>query len=84
MNQDGMLAEGNNLYKQSNNTGDLAVRMATTTIAGSIRQYSLEDSNVDLATEMTKMIEAQRAFSSNSKVITTDQDIHDVAINMKR
>ena len=83
-NQAGLSAEGDNLYKQSNNTGNLVVRTAGSSIAGQIRQFSLEDSNVDLAMEMTKMIQAQRAFSSSSKVITTDQEIIDTALNLIR
>ncbi|GEM_PF-4997678 len=83
-NQAGLMAQGDNLYKQSENTGDLFVRTAGTSVAGNLRQFTLEDSNVDLAVEMTRMIEAQRAFSSNSKVITTDQEIIDVAINLIR
>lgn len=83
-NQAGLRAEGNNLYRQAENTGELAVRTAGTSIAGNLRQFTLEDSNVNLAIEMTKMIEAQRAFSSNSKVITTDQEVVDIALNLIR
>ena len=38
---------------------------------GNINSNSLEQSNVDLATEFVKMIVAQRGYEANSKVITT-------------
>jgi flagellar hook protein FlgE len=46
--------------------------------AGTITPSSIEGSNVDIATELTQMIVAQRAYTSNSKVITAaDQMIQD-------
>ena len=46
---------------------------------GSIDSGSLEQSNVSIASEFTKMIMAQRAFEANGKSITTaDQDLQTV------
>ena len=49
------------------------------TISGTV-----EMSNVDLATEFTDMIAAQRGFQANSRVITTSDEILQELVNLKR
>ncbi|MEY9757219.1 flagellar hook protein FlgE [Bradyrhizobium yuanmingense] len=51
---------------------------------GTIQSSALEDSNVDLADELTGMIEAQRGFTANSKSFQTGSDLLDVVVNLKR
>jgi flagellar hook protein FlgE len=50
---------------------------------GSIESSSLETSTVDLATELTEMIQAQSAYEANSKVFQTGADILDVLNGLK-
>ena len=50
---------------------------------GSIETSSLESSTVDLATELTEMIQAQSAYEANSKVFQTGADILDVLNGLK-
>jgi flagellar hook protein FlgE len=58
--------------------GTPVVQWAGQGAAGTITPSSIEGSNVDIATELTQMIVAQRAYTSNSKVITAaDQMIQD-------
>ncbi len=45
---------------------------------------TLEMSNVDLATEFTNMIAAQRGFQANSRVITTADEMLQDLVNLKR
>jgi len=52
--------------------------------AGSLVTGSVEQSNVDIATEFTKLIVAQRAYSASTKVITTAEDLLQQTIDMKR
>ena len=52
--------------------------------SGKIVPSSLEASNVDIADELTKMIVAQRAYSSNGKVITTADEMIQEALGLKR
>ena len=49
-----------------------------------IARAILEASNVDLADELTGMIEAQRGFTANSKSFQTGADLLDVVVNLKR
>ncbi len=51
---------------------------------GAVTPSTLEMSNVDLAKEFVNMIVAQRAFSANSKVITTSDEILQELVNLKR
>ena len=51
---------------------------------GDIISGSLENSNVDIAEELTNMIESQRNYTANSKVFQTGSDLMDVLVNLKR
>ena len=50
---------------------------------GKINSNSLEESNVDLATQFSEMIVAQSGYQANSKVITTTDEILQTLMNMK-
>jgi flagellar hook protein FlgE len=45
---------------------------------------SVEASNVDIATEFSKLIVAQRAYSANTKIVTTTDQMLQDTINMSR
>jgi flagellar hook protein FlgE len=70
-------------FTQTEESGAPAVQSITnsgsTLVAGSV-----ESSNVDIATEFTKLIVAQQAYAANSKVITTADDMLTQTIDMKR
>ncbi len=51
--------------------------------AGSIVGSALEQSNVDLASELTNMIETQRAYQANSKTFQAGAEMLDVLVNLK-
>ena len=57
-----------------------AIQGASGTIAGS----SLEGSNTDIADEFTKLIVTQQAYSANTKVITTANDMVQSLLNVVR
>ncbi|MEI6986950.1 MAG: flagellar hook-basal body complex protein [Rhodospirillaceae bacterium] len=50
---------------------------------GNIVSGATESSNVDIGTELVKMITAQRAYSSNSKIISTCDAMTETAIGLK-
>ncbi len=52
--------------------------------AGSLSTSSVESSNVDIASEFSKLIVAQRAYSASTKVVTTADDLLQQTIDMKR
>jgi flagellar hook protein FlgE len=66
-------------------TGNIA--LATNTANGTsekIYSNSLEQSNVDMAGQFVKMILTQRAYSANSKTITTADEMTQEVLNLKR
>ncbi len=51
---------------------------------GKVVSGALENSTVDIAAELTNMIESQRSYTANSKVFQTGSEIMDVLVNLKR
>ncbi|MGV2121938.1 flagellar hook protein FlgE [Agrobacterium vitis] len=75
---------GGTAYKVDADSGTVVVGFAGTGSFGTIESSTLESSNVDLASELSDMIAAQRAYSANSKVFQTAADMLDTVINMVR
>lgn len=84
-NPGGLQKAGSNLFLNTDNAG-IAATLATPDSDGaaSIVSGSLEMSNVDLATEFTEMIVAQRGFQANTRIITTSDEILQELVNLKR
>ena len=70
-NESGLERVGGSLWATTANSGQPIVGTPNTTGYGATVGGELEMSNVDLATEMTKMITAERGYQANSRVITT-------------
>jgi len=70
INEKGLEARGSNLFTATTASGDAQVGDSGTDGRGTMRQGYLEQSSVDIVTEITQLIEAQRAYEMNSKVIT--------------
>ncbi|MQQ08169.1 flagellar hook-basal body complex protein [Epibacterium sp. SM1979] len=51
---------------------------------GDVASFALEESNADVATELTQMITTQRAYSSSAKVIQTVDEMLQETTNIKR
>ncbi len=72
--QDGLRRLGGNLWQASPNSGDPAVGVPGTGNRGDLRGYALEGSNVELEDQFVKMIQNQRTYQANSRVISTASD----------
>ncbi|WP_243374377.1 flagellar hook basal-body protein [Geotalea sp. SG265] len=85
----GLEKAGGSLYKATATSGVPAVAF---TLAGNqpngtsekVLSNSLEQSNVDMASQFVKMIITQRAYSANSKTITTADEMTQEILNLKR
>ncbi len=66
------------------NSGNPTADAANTNGAGSLVTGSVESSNVDIATEFSKLIVAQEAYSANTKMITTASQLVQQTIDMKQ
>ncbi len=84
INPQGLFREGGNLFSATKDSGPVTVGWAGEGRFGSIITSSLENSNVDLATEFVHMIITQKGFEANGKVITTADQVVQTAIQMKR
>jgi len=83
-NDAGLQNVGNNFFTESSNSGAPAVGKPGTVGRGAIVSNTVEMSNVDLSTEFTDMIVAQRGFQANSRVITVSDTLLEELINLKR
>ncbi len=93
-NEGGLEKVGGNLFKASSNSGSLDRNNNGIELnelfapgsdgVGSLISGTLEMSNVDLAEEFTEMIVAQRGFQSNTKIISTSDEILQELVNLKR
>jgi flagellar basal-body rod protein FlgG len=84
LNDAGLQANGDNLFVATPASGTPQDGVAATNGAGTLLQGSLEQSNVEAVTEITNLIQAQRAYEMNSKVITAaDQMLQSTAQLMR-
>ena len=74
-NPDGLIAVNNNMFIGSYEAGDFNLREAYKNGMGSIQSRSLEKSNVDLTTELTRMILNQRVYEANSQSMSVGNDL---------
>ncbi len=83
-NPEGLLKIGNSMFSESSNSGRALITAPGKGGAGELTPSSLEMSNVDLATQLTEMIIAQRGFSANSRIITTTDEMLQELLGLKR
>ncbi|MBI5234182.1 MAG: flagellar basal-body rod protein FlgG [Deltaproteobacteria bacterium] len=84
VNPAGLQALGNNLFSQTNASGDPQTGVPGENGAGVISQGFVEMSNVSVVEEMVNMIVAQRDYELNSKAIQTSDEMLQLANNLKR
>lgn len=83
-NPGGLEKVGGNNYRETANSGNINVGNPGAQGLGVVNAGALEMSNVDLSKEFTTMITTQRGFQSNSRIITTSDEMLQEVVNMKR
>ncbi len=83
-NPGGLIRVGDTMFSESNNSGDVRIGVAGTGDRGLVTPGAIEMSNVDLSAEFTDMIVTERGFQSNSRVITTSDEMLQELVNLKR
>jgi len=73
-----------NVFVPTGDSGAVQLGFPNESGRGKIVAGALENSNVDIAQELTDMIEAQRSYTANSKVFQTGADLMDILVNLKR
>ena len=74
----------NNLYKRGPDSGGIYLWDAYTGPVGGVVGFSLQQSTVDVARELTDLIQTQRAYSSNATTIRTVDEMLQETTNLKR
>ncbi len=80
----GLRREGSNFYSATPESGTMDMGKAGTENYATMHANTLEVSNVDMASEMVNMIVTQRGFQSNSKIVTTADEMLKKAMELKR
>jgi flagellar basal-body rod protein FlgG len=84
-NPGGLESMGSNLLQVTQSSGDAVVgNPGGTEGLGTLEQGYLENSNVDVVTMFVQMVLAQRAYESNSKVVTAADNMYSEANNMNK
>ena len=83
-NPGGLLKAGDNAFVATVGSGPAVIGEAGLGGRGSIAAQALELSNVDITEQFTDMIIAQRGYQSNSRVITTTDEVIQEALSIKR
>jgi flagellar hook protein FlgE len=81
---DNLEAISGNAFGVTSRSGGFRIGFSGESGFGSIASGVLEQSTVDIASEFTDMIDAQRGYTANSKVFQTGAELMDVLVNLKR
>jgi flagellar hook protein FlgE len=84
VNENGLREVGNNLWATTANSGARTVSAVLQAGAGEVVGGALEGSNVEIAEQFVHLIEAQRGFQANARVITTTDQIMSELVNLLR
>ncbi|PHS37764.1 MAG: flagellar basal-body rod protein FlgG [Robiginitomaculum sp.] len=82
-NEKGLEALGGNLFRQTDASGTPISGLPGTEGIGFMRQGYLEDSSVDVVKEISELIEAQRGYELNSKIITAADEMYSTTTRMR-
>lgn len=83
-NLNGLISVGENLYTVSANTGDPLIGEPGESTGTTIQSGALEQSNVDLSEEFTRMIVSQRGFQASARVVTVSDTLLQEITNLVR
>ncbi len=83
-NPNGLLSHDNQLYSTSAESGSFFLWDAGDGPTGDVVSYALEESATDVAAELTQLIQTQRAYSSNAKIIQTVDEMLQETTNIIR
>ena len=83
-NPSGLKAEGGTIFLPTNASGNPVTANPGAQGTGTLKQHSIEASNVDVVEEMVRMIVIQRAYDTNSKVIQAADEMLNTTNSIKR
>jgi flagellar hook protein FlgE len=81
-NPSGLVRRGNTMFEESQDSGVAQLQSPANGRAGTILDGALEQSNVDVAEEFVRLIEAQRGFQANARVIRVSDELLQELVNI--
>ncbi|EIF29206.1 flagellar hook-basal body protein [Burkholderia sp. Ch1-1] len=81
-NQNGLVNLGNNEFQQTSQSGVAQISAPGSTNHGVLQGGAVENSNVDLTSELVDLITAQRNYQANAQTIKTQQTVDQTLINL--
>lgn len=81
-NNQGLVRNGSNEFLSSLTSGEPSIGVPGSAGRGTLSGGSLEQSNVDLATQFAQLIIEERAYQANAKAVTTFDEVSQTAINL--
>jgi flagellar hook protein FlgE len=82
-NPQGLAPIGNTAWAESFDSGQPTIGAPKSGSRGSIQAGALEDSNVDISSQLVNLILAQRNYQANAKTIETDNAVTQTIINLR-
>lgn len=81
-NDEGLRAAGNNSFEETPNSGEARYGGGDIRKAGAVISGSLENSNVDTAEQFVRLIEAQRGYQANARVVSAQDEVLAETVNL--
>lgn len=81
-NDEGLRSSGNNTYEETPNSGEARFGEGDIRKAGAVISGSLENSNVDTAEQFVRLIEAQRGYQANARVVSAQDEVLAETVNL--
>lgn len=82
-NPQGLAPSGNTAWVESFDSGQPVIGAPESGSRGSVQAGALEDSNVDVSSQLVNLILAQRNYQANAKTIETDNAVTQTIINLR-
>jgi len=83
-NNEGLFKAGNNMFKESRNSGSANIGAPNTAGRGKVFAKSVEASTTDIASEFVSLIQMQRAFQANARTLSSSDELMQEVLNLKR
>ena len=80
-NDEGLIPIGGNSFEESAISGQPVYGTASNGVFGALKSQALEQSNVDLTSQLVTLMSLQRQYSASSEVVKTSQTIEDDVLN---
>jgi flagellar hook protein FlgE len=81
---DGLKQTSNGQWTETVSSGPPTFNTPTSPMLGSLKSFGVEQANVDLTSEMIKMIAAQRAFEAQAETVKKQDEVMQTVINIGR